>query len=183
MIFFPKVNSCVTNPCMNGGICSINSAGQQVCTCQNGYNGNLCQNIISIGSCAINPCGAGSVCVDLSSQGGTYTCQCAANYYGRNCQYFVTTAMCNAGDSNAAFCSVWRTLGFCSFTYSYQQVPVPIYCPTSCGLCRGVSSCQDSQANCAIWANFNLCPTINARDPNLCKRSCGLCGNLIKKKK
>ena len=69
----------------------------------------------------------------------------------------------------------------CSNAFKSQiLVPVPIYCPNSCNLCKTVSACSDSQSACETWANLGLCTTVNSKDPNLCKRSCGLCGNLTK---
>ena len=43
------------------------------------------------------------------------------------------------------------------------------------------SSCVDTQPNCGVWANLGLCSKINAKDPNICKKSCGLCSKSIKK--
>lgn len=167
---------------MNGGSCSVNGIGQIVCQCLTGYSGAYCQ-FDQNANCNSNPCLNGANCTNQNSQGAPYTCRCLANYYGKNCQYQVTSQLCSAGDTNPSFCPVWKTFGFCSYTYTFNSVPVPIYCPTSCNLCRTVSSCTDSQANCAVWSNLGLCNTVSSIDPNLCKRSCGLCGSLTKKKK
>lgn len=169
-------NSCSNNPCLNGGICEI-SFGQIVCICPLGFSGQFCQT--SSGCGTIGFCQNGGRCI---TQGSSFICICPANVYGRNCEYAVNIQTCLAGDRNTNFCSIWSAFNFCQWRYSFNQVPVPIYCPRSCGLCTIVSSCIDSQANCAFWANLGLCSIVNDRDPNLCKRSCGLCGNLTKKK-
>ncbi len=157
---------------MNGGICSINSLGLQVCQCQPGFSGTNCGFSTT---CANRPCMNGATCVDQSASGGSYYCTCPANFYGRNCDYQVTAQSCSAGDVNSTSCATWSHFGFCSFTYTYNSIPVPIYCPQTCGLCNAVSACQDSQANCQIWANMGLCPKVTQIDPNLCRRSCGTC--------
>lgn len=170
-------NACSNSPCLNGGFCSVGSLGQIVCTCQSGFSGEFCQNSLT--------CGTGGFCQNGGScilQGGNYICLCPANVYGRNCEYVVSTQTCLAGDKNPNYCSIWSTFNFCRWIFSYNSVPVPIYCPISCGLCPNGGFCTDSQVNCAFWSDLGLCGIINNRDPNLCKRSCGLCGNLIKKK-
>lgn len=113
--------------------------------------------------------------MDKSSTGGTYVCQCKANFYGLNCGFEVTSTICNSADQNVTACSLWKSLGYCSFTYSFNLIPVPIYCPQSCSLCSSLSTCVDSQDNCQLWASLNLCNTVNNVDPNLCKKSCGGC--------
>jgi len=166
-------NACSTNPCLNGGVCSVNSFGLQVCQCPAGYTGTRCG---FQSSCATNPCQNGATCVDQTSiPGGTYYCQCPANFYGKNCDYQVTSQTCSAGDNNVADCQTWSQNGFCSFSYTFNLVPVPVYCPNSCSLCNDVTACADSQANCVIWSNMGLCASVNAIDPNLCRRSCNTC--------
>ena len=153
------------------------------CACPPGYSGAYCQTPQS-SQCTNSPCLNGGVCVPQSglSNGNSYYCQCQANFYGLNCNSHVTAQTCSAGDQNTAYCSVWSAFGFCAFTYSYNLVPVPIYCPTSCGLCKSVSACTDTQTNCAIWAQLGLCSLVNARDANLCKKSCGTCAPSVNKK-
>lgn len=159
----------------------MDSNNNAICTCRSGYSGDKCE----VSSFCQNQCQNGAICIDNTLSGGTYTCLCLANYYGVNCEYQVTSQACSQpnGDTNSLWCSQWYNQGFCSFKYSYIKVPVPVYCPNSCGLCKTVSSCQDSQATCSVWANFGLCTLVNSKDPNLCKRSCGSCAGLIKKRK
>jgi len=154
-------------------VCSVTSFGLTTCQCLAGFSGTNCAFSTS---CLNSPCLNGATCIDQSSTaGGTYYCQCAANFYGRNCDYRVDAQLCNAGDQNATSCQTWSLSGFCAFTYSYNLVPVPIYCPRTCGLCTNVTACADSQANCVIWANMGLCSKVNQIDPNLCRKSCGTC--------
>ena len=125
--------------------------------------------IILADACSSNPCGTGGTCsLDSNSQA---VCTCKQNYYGNNCQYQVTSDVCSKPDTDAKLCSQWAS-SYCSFNYKYNDVPVPIYCPVSCNLC---TSCQDTQPSCTTWASLGLCSVVNAKDPNLCRKSCGLC--------
>ena len=161
--------ACSSNPCLNGGNCQLTTSGGFFCICLTGFTGPNCQIQQSGSNCAASPCLNGGTCSDTSTG---YFCKCQANYYGRNCDYQVTAQTCSAGDQNSANCASWATLGFCSFTYTYNSVPVPIYCPRSCGLCTTISGCYDTQTSCSTWASSGYCSSIDA---NLCKKSCSLC--------
>eukprot|EP00105_Crassostrea_gigas_P021762 XP_011441027.1 PREDICTED: fibropellin-3-like [Crassostrea gigas] len=69
-------NHCLSNPCMNGGVCS-HRFNDFVCICPNGYTGKLCQH--DVDSCQINPCLQGGTCIDRPGSQG-YECQCPAGY-------------------------------------------------------------------------------------------------------
>jgi hypothetical protein len=98
-----------------------------------------------------------------------------ANFYGQDCSYSITAQTCSSPDMNTTSCQNWKALGFCSFSYTFNLIPVPIYCPQSCSLCTSISTCTDSQTNCALWASLNLCSKVNSLNPNLCVKSCGTC--------
>ncbi len=171
-------DACQYNTCSNGGTCSQDSQNNVICICKSGYSGLRCE--ISA-NCAQHSCQNGATCIDDTMTGGSYYCSCRANYYGKNCEIEVTDTVCNSGDSNKELCAKWSRAGHCSFGFTYKEVPVPVYCPESCGLCKQLSSCSDSQPNCSIWANLGLCAKVQAKDPNLCKKSCGQCESLVKK--
>lgn len=46
MIFFSQTlkatNACFSNPCLNGGTCTVDSNGAYYCTCPDFYNGQNC---------------------------------------------------------------------------------------------------------------------------------------------
>ena len=159
-----------TCSCLNGGTCIVNSNSQSSCQCPSGFSGNNCE---IAAACYTFTCQNGATCT-AASDGSVY-CQCRANFYGRYCEKQVTLQLCYSADTNLQYCTTWSNLGFCSFTYSYEMVPVPVYCPSSCGLCTNVQACADTQTNCPIWAKLGLCPRVNSIDPNLCRRSCDLC--------
>eukprot|EP00057_Strongylocentrotus_purpuratus_P011161 XP_011665635.1 PREDICTED: uncharacterized protein LOC585547 isoform X4 [Strongylocentrotus purpuratus] len=76
---------CEIEPCTNGGTCNdtLNSSDYS-CTCEEGYTGKSCQNII--GECASNPCENGGECND---DGGSYTCTCTSGFMGVNCEQVI----------------------------------------------------------------------------------------------
>ena len=98
-----------------------------------------------------------------------------ANYSGKNCDYAVTYAMCQAGDKNATRCAEWKASGLCRFEYFYGTTPVPLYCPLACNMCECYqrASCQDEASECPMYAQLNFCSHINEYSPNLCRKSCG----------
>lgn len=114
---------------------------------------------------------------------GSFKCICPANFYGVNCQVQVTSATCNLSDTDINMCSTLSTLGYCKFIYSFDSIPIPIYCPRSCQACTKISLCSDIQTNCAQISLSGQCSSLNSTNPNACKKSCGLCGNIPWQKK
>ena len=73
-----EITPCTTDPCLNGGTCSING-GTYVCACTDGFIGSNCQ----ITPCSVEPCQNEGVC-DIS--GSSYICICPDGYSGENCE-------------------------------------------------------------------------------------------------
>ncbi len=103
--------------------------------------------------------------------------ECKANYYGDLCQYNVSSAICTQDDVNSTICARWKREGLCKFAYTKDKIPVPVYCPKTCEICKNlVPPCEDENpASCPEWLDRGLCPLLKARSPNLCKKSCKLC--------
>jgi hypothetical protein len=76
--------------------------------------------------CVNNPCQNGGVCVNRTTANSTFVCQCPVNVYGRLCEFRITAEICNGSDADRSNCQSWSSLGFCSFNYLYNLVPVPI---------------------------------------------------------
>ncbi|XP_012942656.1 uncharacterized protein LOC101855048 [Aplysia californica] len=73
------VKYCAGDPCKYNGTCMDKIGGFQ-CTCQDGFEGSVCQH--NIDECASNPCKNGSSCKD---QVNGYRCECAPGFQGVDC--------------------------------------------------------------------------------------------------
>ena len=125
--------------------------------------------------CSVQGCMNGGTCQSVNLNGVRNICVCLPNVYGSKCELVVTNSICSSSDTNATQCALWNQGGYCSYTYSYNSIPVPVYCPSTCRLCTSIRSCTDSQTNCMYWAKTGLCQRVNQISPDLCKLSCGSC--------
>jgi len=75
----PVANSCDSDPCLNGGTCTLRSLDSYSCTCAPGYTGQHCE---LQDHCASTPCRNGAECESL---GDTYKCSCAPGFVGPSC--------------------------------------------------------------------------------------------------
>ncbi|XP_051939691.1 protocadherin Fat 1a isoform X5 [Hippocampus zosterae] len=73
--------SCSSNPCSNGGVCTPRPSGGYFCKCPTSFMGAHCEMAIS--PCASNPCLYGGTCVP---RGDDFYCQCRGQYSGQRCQ-------------------------------------------------------------------------------------------------
>ncbi|XP_026231387.1 protein HEG [Anabas testudineus] len=76
-------NPCVSNPCMNGGVCASYDGREFTCKCEQAWTGPTCNN--DINECEKNPCPAGSKCVNTH---GSFSCECPLGFDledGRTC--------------------------------------------------------------------------------------------------
>ncbi|XP_076001621.1 protocadherin Fat 1a isoform X2 [Genypterus blacodes] len=73
--------SCSSNPCTNGGMCTSLPNGGYFCKCAASFMGTLCE--IPISPCASNPCLYGGTCVPRADD---FYCQCRGQYSGQRCQ-------------------------------------------------------------------------------------------------
>ncbi|XP_042283264.1 protein HEG [Thunnus maccoyii] len=67
----PPRDPCVSNPCMNGGMCVSSKGHQSTCHCQPAWTGPTCND--DVDECEENPCPADSRCVNTR---GSFTCEC-----------------------------------------------------------------------------------------------------------
>ncbi|XP_047227299.1 protein HEG isoform X1 [Girardinichthys multiradiatus] len=79
----PQRNPCVSNPCMNGGMCVSYKGPEYTCQCQKAWTGPTCDQ--DLDECEQDPCPAGSTCVNTN---GSFSCECPLGYDledGRTC--------------------------------------------------------------------------------------------------
>lgn len=74
-------NPCASNPCVHG-VCQSTNAYDYSCTCEYGYVGRNCENVLK--QCELlTPCRNGGTCTNLH---GSYKCDCRLGYNGQNCE-------------------------------------------------------------------------------------------------
>ncbi|XP_041662660.1 protein HEG [Cheilinus undulatus] len=76
-------NPCVSNPCMNGGMCVNLEGYSSTCRCQQAWTGPTCNQ--DMDECERDPCPVGSRCVNTR---GSFTCECPLGFDledGRTC--------------------------------------------------------------------------------------------------
>ncbi|XP_031714575.1 protein HEG, partial [Anarrhichthys ocellatus] len=79
----PPGNPCVSNPCMNGGMCVSYNGHQFTCHCQQAWTGPTCNR--DVDECEMDPCPVGSRCVNTR---GSFSCECPLGFDledGRTC--------------------------------------------------------------------------------------------------
>lgn len=79
----PKGNPCVSNPCLNGGMCVSYKEHQYICHCQQAWTGLTCNQ--DVDECERDPCPLGSRCVNTR---GSFSCECPLGFDledGRTC--------------------------------------------------------------------------------------------------
>ncbi|XP_044072855.1 protein HEG isoform X2 [Siniperca chuatsi] len=79
----PPPNPCVSNPCMNGGMCLSYDGHLFTCHCQQAWTGPTCNQ--DINECERDPCPVGSRCVNTR---GSFSCECPLGFDledGRTC--------------------------------------------------------------------------------------------------
>ncbi|KAM9850508.1 protein HEG [Aulostomus maculatus] len=79
----PPRDPCVSNPCMNGGMCVSYTGRHFTCRCQQAWTGPTCTQ--DMDECEKDPCPAGSSCVNTR---GSFSCECPLGFDledGRTC--------------------------------------------------------------------------------------------------
>lgn len=160
-------NGCDRISCQNGGTCYLNTHGMPVCLCNQGFVGEYCQTYV--GSCNSQVCLNGGTCIP-NRYNGLHACICPSGYIGDKCEYKIN---CDRGDTNIAQCRSWSSMGFCNLKYTYNQMPVPVFCPISCNVCNLL--CYDAVDQCPLWSSQGICGSINLQNNGLCRKSCGQC--------
>jgi hypothetical protein len=75
-----KLDYCLVKPCIHG-LCQNINYNTYSCTCEYGYVGRNCENILK--QCELlSPCLNGGTCTNLH---GTFKCDCQYGFIGQNC--------------------------------------------------------------------------------------------------
>ncbi|XP_064094412.1 delta and Notch-like epidermal growth factor-related receptor [Macrobrachium nipponense] len=95
-----EMNACISNPCLNNGICLDIQEGHDgdtfQCLCRFGYRGRYCEQQTNL--CESYPCKNGGTCTGNHS---TFTCHCPSGWSGTQCTEPVeTTALATGGGSD-----------------------------------------------------------------------------------
>ncbi|XP_069124277.1 LOW QUALITY PROTEIN: uncharacterized protein [Argopecten irradians] len=136
---------CTTTPCNGNGICSvINHVG--FCTCNAGYTGSTCNNMLNY--CATSPCVNGQ-CNNLD--GTDYNCTCYSGYAGKNCDISLADGcgshQCEAGSCRSVFNPTVTYECLCPTTGGYAGD----FCRRVEDLCAG-TPCKN-QATCVAYGS------------------------------
>ena len=76
------VDSCYSDPCLNGGSCNSGTSDSFSCLCTAQWTGSTCDEEVS--PCNSSPCENGGSCTATSLT--AYTCACTSGYTGTTCQ-------------------------------------------------------------------------------------------------
>ncbi|XP_061658390.1 protocadherin Fat 3-like isoform X4 [Syngnathoides biaculeatus] len=107
---------CVSDPCLNGAVCTSLPSGGFGCTCVVGFTGGRCES--SVTPCTPNPCQAGGECQAVGGGGG-FVCGCPPGLRGLVCDDDVDEcerAECGAG----ADCVNTPGSFYCNCTPGYE---------------------------------------------------------------
>jgi len=156
-------NPCLSDPCLNGGICLSDEADSDLYTCDcsdTDYEGDNCEEPVQ--PCASSPCPTDSTCIE---DGFTFNCDCPAGYedlsstccgdiseypgsvyaldsYQSNyCSEAYMTENCwsNVSEETIAQCLVCETCYEACGLFSDHR-----YCAVDCG-----ADCEDNVDECA----------------------------------
>jgi len=153
------VGSCETNPCLNGGTCTLDGPdGAVLCICAPGWLDPLCDR--NENECYSEPCQNGGTCIDGD---GEFECRCTPVYQGPTCSSVVP----NCGDImvKSMYPAVNGFWILCEIDLDDQQ-----YLNTPCpDLIVGINHYNDSATIKSLGGNFGCFPT---RYPDEIRSAC-----------
>ena len=96
------IDACATNPCLNGGRCVAEGAGQSSCRCPAFFGGVDCS--LPRNPCSLDPCNSNGLCslTDFTDQG--FVCACFAGFTGPLCDVATRSACSTQPCSNNGRC-------------------------------------------------------------------------------
>uniref|UniRef100_A0A8C6P3I4 Slit homolog 1 protein n=1 Tax=Nothobranchius furzeri TaxID=105023 RepID=A0A8C6P3I4_NOTFU len=145
-----KCNPCLSNPCLNLGICHNDPMQIYRCSCPPGFKGKNCET--GINACVSGPCANGGTCRVSEENEGEYSCTCPLGFEGPTCQ--INTDDCEDSDcENGATCidGINNYTCFCPPYYTGEM------CEEMEDMCApGRSPCQH-QSTCLITSSGPKC--------------------------
>ncbi|XP_072018428.1 uncharacterized protein [Amphiura filiformis] len=82
-IVVSDADPCAIQPCLNGGVCVVESLTEYSCICPECYSGQTCE--IAQNACDNNNCGNGAACTPVAGSCEAYTCECTDCFFGEYC--------------------------------------------------------------------------------------------------
>lgn len=185
-----KPNSCLSNPCQNGGTCQTFGSLDYICVCQDKFSGVNCTEGSSLFTTR-------STLVDFDQQLCASYKQsnlCDKNAYvnGKlvkeacpfSCDYQTSLSTTPKSsllvDYDPASCSYFKSQGLCDKNAYLNGKLLKDACPESCGIqtvtttSKPVTVCFDLYADfCANWSNF--CIFLDSFPDHPCKKTCLKC--------
>ena len=173
-----RINLCTSsssNPCLNGGICSMSTQDPSkfICNCTANYGGSNCQTLTN--PCSLNPCISGQGLCQTIVNNGTYNyvCNCVTGYTGQLCQNLINNC---ASDpcKNSAICS--NQVGV------YQCICLPNYYGIDCEnfyLCSQSPCNSTGTYNCVDSLNYFTCNCLAGYTGRLCNILINQCASVI----
>ncbi|XP_071818340.1 uncharacterized protein [Apostichopus japonicus] len=168
-----------SQPCINGGTCTLNEGGGFTCACTVDFSGDTCQT--QVDHCADQPCQNNGTCFTLT--GGIFNCECTSDFTGLTCAETVDPCTSNPC-MNSGACNSFGTAYNCTCTSGFEglmcQTPVIPCDPNPCqnnGRCspaeNGFScSCQDPGI-IGDTCEIDLCSPNPCQNDGTCQRAQG----------
>ncbi|XP_032806650.1 slit homolog 2 protein-like isoform X1 [Petromyzon marinus] len=95
-----KCNPCLSQPCLNHGVCSSDPVDFYRCTCSYGFKGQDCGTPIN--ACVSSPCqNAGTCHVREDGDDSGFQCECPKGFDGKVCQVNIDDCEDNDCENNA----------------------------------------------------------------------------------
>jgi|GEM_PF-4596575 hypothetical protein len=143
----PK-DPCDPNPCLNKASCATGEDGAALCTCTEGFEGDLCENAIAPDLCDPSPCLNKATC--STGDDGAALCTCTDGFEGDLCENAIASdpcepnpcqndGTCGLGDDGEAVCTC--TEGFEGDTC--EIVSTPTACEGDYSTDYGPSCCNE----------------------------------------
>ncbi|XP_071785173.1 uncharacterized protein [Asterias amurensis] len=153
-----EVDACLSQPCLNGGICIPDTLTSYRCVCTDCFTGDRCS--VPVNACDNNVCQNGAACAQLSGSCTQYDCQCPQCYTGQYCDVFVDSCE-NNQCTNGAVCATdsdncleYTCQCPSCFTGRFCDIPISACASNNCAngaVCVPSSNSPNSAFSCSEY--------------------------------